>query len=84
VKTSRLFGLDIRDSEVGVLAISRRAPLDAAKRTAQPGAILPEDLAVLLGVHRERHTRLLSNHNHVPATCARKHRRTPEVEIGTD
>jgi hypothetical protein len=84
MKPSRLSRHDVRHSEIGLLAIRCRAPLDAAERTALPGAILPEDLAVLLRIHRERHARLLSNDDHVASICTRQHRRASEIMIGAD
>jgi hypothetical protein len=49
-----------------------------------PARILPDDLAVAIGIHRERNSRLLSDHQQIPAAGAGERRRAAEVVVGTN
>src|SRR5262249_25414479 len=53
------------DREIRVDAVSRRPALHAAKRASLADVILPHDFALLVGVERPTHGRLLANHDQV-------------------
>jgi hypothetical protein len=68
--------------KVGVLGVHRCAPLDAAERTALGRAVLPEDVALAIGIDRPADSRLLADDDHILAAGQRRQRRRrAEVEV---
>ena len=56
----RLAIIDVRQSDVNILGVSRRSPLNAAQRSAVPDARLPHHLAELARIERMHYSGLLA------------------------
>ena len=73
----------VRDREVRPLAVGRRPPLHPAVQAARAGAVLPNDLSLVVRVERPPDPRLLADDDQVAAVGQRfKDRRVAEIEVG--
>src|SRR3954467_8236622 len=75
---------DVGHREICVRVVHGRAPLDAAERAAFTRAVLPDDLAVLVGVEGPAYAGLLSDDDEIaPAGDGREDRRAAEIDVRT-
>ena len=73
MKAAGLRRPDVRDGEVGAVAVDRRAPLDPAPDRSFAGVILPELRALPVRIDRERVPRFLRRDDDIAAALTEAH-----------
>src|SRR5262249_40915005 len=72
VQTTGRWAVAVGHRKVRLRVVAPGTPLNAAEDAPLAGAILPEDLALLVGIHRVADARLVADYDHLAAA---RHRR---------
>src|SRR5436190_22293203 len=70
--------------EIRILTSGGGTEFHPTERAALPGAVLPDDRALVVRIERPTDAGLLPDHNEIAPTGARQHRRVSEIEVWPD